>query len=195
MKKSVLFIGAIVFTITTIFAQDIEKKWQFEAITNQNNESLFNINSEADTLSLAAGEFNYTLGAKENLVASGDYILQNNLLVFYYNQPNDTIRRYKITEKTDSTLVFTENEVNYKFKSFIKKEAQSITPASAIYPNEGTSFTSIWKGILGMISLIFIAFLFSSNKKAINWKTVGIGLAFQLLIAIGVLKVNFYSKA
>jgi CNT family concentrative nucleoside transporter len=195
MKKSVLFIGAIVFTITTIFAQDIEKTWQFDAITNQNNESLFNINSEADTLSLAAGEFNYTLSAKDNLVASGDYILQNNLLVFYYNQPNDTIRRYKITEKTDSTLVFTENEVNYKFKSFIKKEAQSIAPASAIYPNEGTSFTSIWKGILGMISLIFIAFLFSSNKKAINWKTVGIGLAFQLLIAIGVLKVDFIKNA
>lgn len=195
MKKSVLFIGAIVFTITTIFAQDIEKKWQFDAITNQNNESLFNINSEADTLSLAAGEFNYTLSAKDNLVASGDYILQNNLLVFYYNQPNDTIRRYKITEKTDSTLVFTENEVNYKFKSFIKKEAQSITPASAIHPNEGTSFTSIWKGILGMISLIFIAFLFSSNKKAINWKTVVIGLAFQLLIAIGVLKVDFIKNA
>ena len=56
MKKSVLFIGAIVFTITTIFAQDIEKKWQFDAITNQNNESLFNINSEADTLSLGASE-------------------------------------------------------------------------------------------------------------------------------------------
>ena len=38
---------------------------------------------------------------------------------------------------------------------------------------------------------ICIAFLFSSNRKAINWKIVGIGLAFQLLIAIGVLKVEF----
>ncbi len=42
-----------------------------------------------------------------------------------------------------------------------------------------------------MVSLIFIAFLFSSNRKAINWKTVGIGLAFQLFIAIGVLKIGF----
>ena len=56
---------------------------------------------------------------------------------------------------------------------------------------EGITFTSIWRGILGMISLIFIAFLFSSKERAINWKTVGIGLAFQLLIAIGVLKVDF----
>ncbi|WP_370003149.1 NupC/NupG family nucleoside CNT transporter [Winogradskyella sp.] len=60
-----------------------------------------------------------------------------------------------------------------------------------ILPSEGISFTSIWRGLLGMVSLIFIAFLFSSNRKAINWKTVGIGLAFQLFIAIGVLKIGF----
>ena len=67
--------------------------------------------------------------------------------------------------------------------------------ASTIIPSEGISFTSIWRGILGMISLVFIAFLFSSNKKAINWKTVCIGLSFQLLIAIGVLKVGFVKSA
>ena len=42
-----------------------------------------------------------------------------------------------------------------------------------------------------MISLLVIAYLFSSNRKAINWKTVGAGLSAQLLIAIGVLKVPF----
>lgn len=190
MKKSFLLIGAILFTITTIFAQDIEKKWQFEAITNQNNESLFNIHPEADTLSLTAGEFNFTLNAKNNLKASGDYILQNNLLVFYYTQPNDTIRRYKITTKTDSTLVFTENDVNYKFITYVNPEAQVVI-GNAILPSEGFSFNSLWRGVLGMFTLIFIAFLFSKNRKAIDWKIVGLGLGFQLIIAIGVLKVNF----
>ena len=190
MKKSFLLIGAILFTITTIFAQDIEKKWQFEAITNQNNESLFNIHPEADTLSLTAGEFNFTLNAKNNLKASGDYILQNNLLVFYYTQPNDTIRRYKITTKTDSTLVFTENGVNYKLITYVNPEAQVVI-GNAILPSEGFSFNSLWRGVLGMFTLIFIAFLFSKNRKAIDWKIVGLGLGFQLIIAIGVLKVNF----
>jgi len=60
-----------------------------------------------------------------------------------------------------------------------------------IAPSQGVSFESIWRGVLGMIVLIFLAFLFSSNKKAIEWKTVGIGLALQLLIAIGVLRVHF----
>ena len=45
-----------------------------------------------------------------------------------------------------------------------------------------------------MFALIVIAFLFSSNKKAIDWKKVAIGLALQLLIAIGVLKVKFIQK-
>jgi CNT family concentrative nucleoside transporter len=195
MKKSVFIIGAMLFAISTIFAQNIEKKWQFDAITNQNNETLFNIDPKKDTLSLATGEFNYTLSAKNNLKASGDYMLQNNLLVFYYNQPNDTIRHYKITEKTDSTLVFTENGVNYNFKNYANPTNITTAPEDTIVPSQGTSFTSIWRGILGMISLIFLAFLFSNNKKAIDWKTVGIGLSFQLLIAIGVLKVGFVQKA
>ncbi|XMO87590.1 nucleoside transporter C-terminal domain-containing protein [Algibacter sp. AS12] len=63
--------------------------------------------------------------------------------------------------------------------------------ANTITPSQGFSLNSLWRGVLGMITLIFVAFLFSSNRKAINWKIVGIGLAFQLLIAIGVLKVEF----
>ncbi|MEE1962288.1 concentrative nucleoside transporter, CNT family [Flagellimonas taeanensis] len=62
---------------------------------------------------------------------------------------------------------------------------------SGIVPNQGFSFNTLWRGTLGMAVLILISFLFSSNRKAINWKTVGIGLALQLLIAIGVLKVPF----
>ena len=57
--------------------------------------------------------------------------------------------------------------------------------------NDGFSINSLGRGVLGMFVLILIAFLFSSNRKAINWKTVGIGLALQLVIAIGVLKVPF----
>ena len=45
-----------------------------------------------------------------------------------------------------------------------------------------------------MFALLVIAFLFSNNKKAIDWKKVGIGLALQLIIAIGVLKVTFIQK-
>ena len=39
--------------------------------------------------------------------------------------------------------------------------------------------------------LLLIAFLFSHNRKAIAWKTVGIGLGLQLLLACGVLRVEW----
>ncbi|AEM70978.1 Na+ dependent nucleoside transporter domain protein [Allomuricauda ruestringensis DSM 13258] len=63
--------------------------------------------------------------------------------------------------------------------------------ATEIIPNQGFTITTLLRGALGMAALILISFLFSSNRKAINWKTVGIGLSLQILIAIGVLKVRF----
>ncbi len=66
--------------------------------------------------------------------------------------------------------------------------------ASEIVPNQGISVSSVSRGLLGMLVLLLLAFLFSANRKAINWKTVGIGLALQLVIAIGVLKVSFIQK-
>jgi len=63
-----------------------------------------------------------------------------------------------------------------------------------INPSAGISMQSVLRGVLGMISLLVIAYAFSSNRRAIQWKTVGIGLGIQLLIAIGVLKVAFIQK-
>ncbi|WP_394340349.1 NupC/NupG family nucleoside CNT transporter [Maribacter polysiphoniae] len=63
-----------------------------------------------------------------------------------------------------------------------------------IIPNGGFSINSLWRGILGMLSLILISFLFSANRKAINWRTVGIGLGIQVLLAIGILQVTFIRR-
>ncbi|MCP9770377.1 Na+ dependent nucleoside transporter [Lacihabitans sp. LS3-19] len=49
-------------------------------------------------------------------------------------------------------------------------------------------------GILGIFALLGIAYLLSSNRKAINYKTVGLGLLAQLLLAFGVLKVPIVEK-
>jgi len=78
--------------------------------------------------------------------------------------------------------------------TIFSQDAEVVVAAKEIIPSQGFSFTSLWRGVLGMFVLIVIAFLFSSNKKAIDWEKVGIGLALQLLIAIGVLKVSFIQK-
>lgn len=55
----------------------------------------------------------------------------------------------------------------------------------------GFSLTSLLRGILGMFVILFIAWLFSANKRAIAWRTVIIGLSIQLMLAIGILYVPF----
>ena len=60
-----------------------------------------------------------------------------------------------------------------------------------IIPHEGISITSIVRGIIGLSSIILIAYLLSNNKKRIDWKTIIIGLSTQLVIAVAVLRVEF----
>ncbi|MEM7086283.1 MAG: nucleoside transporter C-terminal domain-containing protein [Bacteroidota bacterium] len=198
MRNIILFL-AICISFGSIYAQSVEKEWQFNSIESQDGNSLFPINAENDVFTLDKGMFHYSLEAKDKLEASGDYILQNKLLVLFYNQPKDTIRRYRITELTDSTLVFTENNVKYSFESTSKESVVADTDTSeekigTIKPSQGFSLNGMLRGMLGMFILILIAFLFSANRRAVNWRTVGIGLAFQLVIAVGVLKVGFVQK-
>ena len=63
-----------------------------------------------------------------------------------------------------------------------------------LIPSAGLSLTSFLRGSLGISVLIFIAYLFSNNRKAIAWKTVGIGLLIQVVIAIGVLKIEWVKR-
>jgi len=76
------------------------------------------------------------------------------------------------------------------FLSISNINAQEVVQ-DVLIESQGFSLSSLWRGVLGMISLLVIGYLFSSNRKAINWKTVGAGLSAQLLIAFGVLKVPF----
>lgn len=49
------------------------------------------------------------------------------------------------------------------------------------------NITGILRGLMGMIVLILIAFLFSTDRKAISWKLVGISLTIQVVLAICIL--------
>ena len=75
------------------------------------------------------------------------------------------------------------------------QEILPVAKSQKLIPNAGFSFDSLWRGVLGMICLLLISYLLSSNRKAINWKTIGVGLTAQLLLAYGVLKVTFVQNA
>ena len=54
-----------------------------------------------------------------------------------------------------------------------------------------SQWENLGRGVLGMFFLLLICWLFSNNRKAINWKLVGLGILAQICFALGVLKVNF----
>ena len=74
------------------------------------------------------------------------------------------------------------------------QQVPDAVPMSNLIPERvGFDFSIIklLRGVLGMAVLIGIAWAFSNNRKAINWRMVGIGLISQLLLAIGILFIPF----
>ena len=49
-------------------------------------------------------------------------------------------------------------------------------------------------GLIGIVVIFLIAFLMSNNKKAINYKTIGIGFILQWLIAIFIFRIEIGQK-
>ncbi|WP_179008892.1 NupC/NupG family nucleoside CNT transporter [Winogradskyella forsetii] len=200
---------AIFIGLSSITAQELEKTWEFNRSGNGFGSIPIAINdsisfNDFQFLELKKGDFYFS----ENEHTSGprgNYIYQNNVLVFYYDEPENIVQKYKVWTLTDSTLTISVKNNSALFNSvdsnIILSDIENDQPFNtddsndSIIPNQGFSITSLWRGVLGMVTLIFIAFLFSSNRKAINWKTVGLGLLFQLIIAIGVLKIDFVKSA
>ncbi|HSW67608.1 MAG TPA: nucleoside transporter C-terminal domain-containing protein, partial [Bacteroidales bacterium] len=65
-------------------------------------------------------------------------------------------------------------------------------PKSLDAPTAAPSrIVTVLRGLLGVAVLLALAFIFSTNRRAIPWRVVGIGLFIQTLLAVSVLKVPF----
>jgi concentrative nucleoside transporter, CNT family len=53
---------------------------------------------------------------------------------------------------------------------------------------------AILQGLFGIAVFVSIAYLFSTNRKAIDWKLVGIGLALQIIFGLLVMKVPIINQ-
>ncbi len=63
---------------------------------------------------------------------------------------------------------------------------------SELIPSAGFTLNSFFRGSLGILSILFITYLISSNKKKIAWKTIFLALMAQLIIGFLILKVKFF---
>ena len=173
MIKKIFLTLVLCLGFSLINAQEIEKKWQLGA---------------NDYLELNEGSYKLKLSS-DSLFQKGDYLVQDKYLFLFENNSDSPTKRFVIEAATDSTLALKTKGKAYSF--FASNKVKEIKSDAGLVPSSGMSASGIGRGILGMIALFGVAFLFSANRKAINWKTVGIGLFAQLVLAFGILKVGF----
>jgi CNT family concentrative nucleoside transporter len=107
------------------------------------------------------------------------------------NKPQESEMKFPNATKIIATVI------GLWLFSAIPLWAQEPVNQTEVLKSSTLGLSSILRGMLGMVCLIGIAYLFSANRKAIRWKTVGIGLGLQFLLALGVLQLvwvqNFFS--
>ncbi len=98
--------------------------------------------------------------------------------------------------KSDSVKVveeFSEDSAAVVVNTSTEKESlANVVPEKATF---SFSLVRLLRGLLGMLVLIAIAWAFSTDRKSISWKVVGIGLVIQLILAISILYIPFVQSA
>lgn len=196
ITKSSLFVFLCLFSSFSFGGDSISKKsikgisfnWSFKSIQNSQGKKLLSI-SPQDFLNLdSSGSFIYELKSKRNLQARGSWNLWNDTLEFSYSLPSDTVRRYIINQVNDTCLIFSEGNVIY---SFSKEAGKKKFQVDYDFQQSNISISSVARGLLGLAVLLFICFLFSSNRRNINWVLVAKGLVIQIIFAVAILYIPF----
>ncbi|WP_417361939.1 NupC/NupG family nucleoside CNT transporter [Galbibacter sp.] len=164
MKKRIAFLFSILFSVIAL-GHNLEKEWKVAESDSRVSTTV--ISFENRDLNTNSATETFQNNYKQN---------DENLDLAYVEIPGQL-------EDHDEAPLLSSN--------ITEKEAAT---QNVIIPNQGFSFNSLWRGVLGMLALLFIAFLFSHNRAAINWRTVGLGLVAQLILAVGVLEITMVQK-
>ncbi|HRZ21197.1 MAG TPA: nucleoside transporter C-terminal domain-containing protein [Bacteroidales bacterium] len=70
-----------------------------------------------------------------------------------------------------------------------QQDLPSAPPVRQIAQSHGFRLVSLLRGLLGLVILVGLGFLLSTNRRAISWRVVLLGLLTQVIIAFLVLKV------
>jgi CNT family concentrative nucleoside transporter len=166
--------------------QNIENEWRLTSANAALLSPKDSLDNEGWRLRLSENRY-FFYNQKSGDSLSGKYLYDAPSLVLMAKD-NKAVQ-LRVNQPSEDKLEFTSGEKSFKFSSF-QKENTTVNTFERV-PNQGFTFEGFWRGALGMFSLILLAFLLSSKRKAINWKTVGIGLGLQLLLAYGVLEVEW----
>lgn len=119
------------------------------------------------------------------LITIGVYLATGN------NPSPDSI----LTSYNDSIDIFEsrleQNLKNEQDGSILKQETEILKSTDkTLVPSKGFGFESLGRGMIGLLTVLLIAFILSTNRRAISWRVVILGLLIQIVIAIAVLKLE-----
>lgn len=111
---------------------------------------------------------------------SGNYVLENNnLILTSVTDSVNTTESFPVLTLVDGKFALDNNDKRITYLKENKTNATSF------------SWNGVMRGTLGVVALIFIAFLLSKNRRRINWPLVVKGILLQIVLALLILKVPF----
>jgi len=201
----------------SLTADSVVFNWKLKSVTGITGDDLYT-HSAKDELQIAKdGTFLFSV-VKDSVKEKGTWKLRNDSLIFSYelipiSGPVDSIV-YMAKDNTPSLLMYSggnqiakqsidglESKRRTKaYKVNIDKRGNVVLKGledtmylsgRARYNRPAFSIIDVLRGLFGVFVLLFVAYLCSANRKAIDWKLVGTGISLQLVFAILVLKVGF----
>src|SRR5690554_4398595 len=161
LHKSTLLLIAFITLFFSVSAQEEQsenQEWFRRKFSLQLNENGTFINSD-------------TLLTKQK---EGSYVLKDNELILSssVSDSSTTTEVFPVLTLSDQKLSLDKEDERFTYL----KENKSLSTSF--------SWNGIFRGLLGVTALLFIAFLLSKNRRRINWLLVVKGILLQIVLAV-----------
>lgn len=105
---------------------------------------------------------------------------------------NDTLHKTDVVpEKNGDTVSSGKTFQPAQITSVDKKQNKTQKTVAPPQESKGFTISGLIRGTIGIFFLITLAWLLSSERKAISWRVVIIGILIQVVIAFAVLEIHF----
>ena len=129
-----------------------------------------------DSISFTEQNFKY-YNPIDSLNANGKFIVQGDFIALYPNKKGLELQKIEITKNIKDTLSLKFQNSEFMFlRKPIKTNAIDIQEPKV-------TFESTYRGLIGIAFILGIGFLFSANRKKIDWRLVVIGISLQITFA------------
>ncbi len=200
MKYYFTVLTALYFLLSLLTTTNVKAQTDqvyLQGVWKTSNEAIVPVFEQVpiDSVEFTVNSFRLYLASDSITTAYGNYFKEENALTLYFVEPQVPAQRYTIENLTNELLVYSNAQQSLTLQRDTQPLAAPVESVQktdfAVDPSKGFgfTFTSLYRGLIGVVFIIGLCFLLSSNKRKIDWRLVGTGLGLQILFAVLVLKV------